>query len=145
MSSKRQKINTVTVYTRVKDYNGIFRADDGLLFCNYCDLSIEWKHKSTIDANCASKKHASQKIIFETREKVQSQQTLQTTLLASASKKEVIEDLIEAFANADIPLEKVNILLPFFKKHLKEGGAIPKAPTLRQLYLPNVFNSISTL
>ena len=46
----------------------------------------------------------------------------------------MIEDLIEAFANADIPLEKVNNLLPFFKKHLKEGGAIPQAPTLRQLY-----------
>ncbi|RHZ81202.1 hypothetical protein Glove_123g3 [Diversispora epigaea] len=51
-----------------------------------------------------------------------------------------IEDLIEAFANADIPLEKINLLLPFFKKHLKEGGAIPQASTLRQIYLPKVFN-----
>src|SRR3954451_7316193 len=140
MASKRQKLCAVTVHTRVKDYNGIFRVDNGLLFCNYCDLSIEWKHKSTIDAHCTSKKHGSQKKIFETKEKAKSQQTLQTTLLSMQSKKEVIEDLIEAFANADIPLEKVNNLLPFFKKHLKEGGAIPQAPTLRQLYLPRVFN-----
>lgn len=37
-------------------------------------------------------------------------------------------------------MEKVNQLIPFFKKHLKEGGAIPQAPTLRQIYLPNVFD-----
>ena len=55
MSSKRQKISAVKVHTRVKDYKGVFRADNGLLFCNYCDLSVEWKHKSTIDAHCASK------------------------------------------------------------------------------------------
>src|SRR6266480_2533529 len=120
MASKRQKTNAVTVRTRVKDYNGVFRADNGLLFCNYCDLSIEWKNKSTIDAHCASKKHGSQKKIFETKEKSKIQQTLQATLLSIESKNEVIEDLIEAFANADIPLEKVNNLLPFFKNILKK-------------------------
>src|SRR6266542_4202477 len=56
------------------------------------------------------------------------------------SKKVVIEDLIEAFSSANIPLEKVNQLLPFFKKHLKEGGSIPQAPTLRQVHLPRVFD-----
>ena len=30
--------------------------------------------------------------------------------------------------------------MPFFKKYLQEGGAIPQAATLRQLYLPNVFS-----
>ncbi|PKC54889.1 hypothetical protein RhiirA1_476493, partial [Rhizophagus irregularis] len=45
-----------------------------------------------------------------------------------------------AFAIADIPLEKVNSLLPFFKKHVKNGGSIPHAPTLRQNYLPNIFD-----
>ena len=30
-------------------------------------------------------------------------------------------------------------MIPFFKKYLKKGGAIPKAPTLRQIYLPSVF------
>ena len=59
------------------------------------------------------------------KRKTKSQQTLETAFLATVSKKEGIEDLIEAFANADIPLEKVNDLLPFFKKHLKKGGAIP--------------------
>ena len=93
-----------------------------------------------MDAHCASKKHGSQKKIFETKEKSKSQQTLQATLLSIESKNEVIENLIEAFANADISLEKVNNLLSFLKKHFKEEGAIPQASTLRQLYLPKVFN-----
>ncbi|RIA81720.1 hypothetical protein C1645_836534 [Glomus cerebriforme] len=58
---------------------------------------------------------------------------------AADLKKQVIEDLIEAFAIADIPFEKVNSLLSFFKKHVKNGGSISQAPTLRQIYLPNVF------
>ena len=67
------------------------------------------------------------------------------TKVASESKKEVIDALIEAFSLANIPLEKVNHLLPFFKKYLKEGGAIPQASTLRQIYLPRVFDKHSSL
>jgi hypothetical protein len=48
--------------------------------------------------------------------------------------------LFEAFTVADIPLEKVNFLLEFFKTYCKEGGAIPQAATLRQLYVPRVFS-----
>ncbi|CAI2199897.1 13018_t:CDS:1, partial [Funneliformis geosporum] len=47
--------------------------------------------------------------------------------------------LIEAFVTADIPLEKVNCLILFFKKHVKNGGSIPQAPTLRRNYLPSIF------
>ncbi|CAG8761162.1 7892_t:CDS:1, partial [Dentiscutata heterogama] len=64
-SLRRQKSNTITVHTRVKEYESIFRADNGLLFCNYCDLSVDWKHKSTIDAHCASKKHLTQQKLYE--------------------------------------------------------------------------------
>ena len=46
-----------------------------------------------------------------------------------------------AFAIADIPLEKVNSFLPFFQKYIKQGGFIPQAPTLRQMYLPQVFEN----
>ncbi len=54
--------------------------------------------------------------------------------------------MIEIFINADIPLEKINSLLLFFKKHLKEDDAISQALTLRQVYLPKVFDKyIDTL
>ncbi|CAI2198567.1 878_t:CDS:1, partial [Funneliformis geosporum] len=51
----------------------------------------------------------------------------------------MIEDLIRAFAGVNIPLEKVNALLPFFKKYLQEEGAILQATTLRQIYLLRIF------
>ena len=66
---------------------------------------------------------------MKTSKKTKNQQTLETTL--TNSKREMIQDLIQAFADADIPLEKINSLIPFFKKYVKEGGAIPQAPTLR--------------
>ena len=39
-------------------------------------------------------------------------------------KKAIIEDLIRVFAGTNILLEKINILLFFFKKYLQEGNAI---------------------
>ncbi|CAH1770558.1 8613_t:CDS:2, partial [Entrophospora sp. SA101] len=95
MTSQRLKNSVVSIHSRIREYPEVFRNDSGIMFCIYCDKSIDWKHKSTIDSH-------------------------------------VNKDLIEAFVGADIPLQKVDKLLPFFKKHLREGGAIPKAPTLRQ-------------
>src|SRR3954447_11864083 len=143
--TKTNKTNAVTVYTRVKEHPDIFCVESGLLFCNYCDLSVEWRHKSTVDSHCLGKKHLAQKKNYEANQSKNNQQTLETTLLAADSKREVVESLIQAFASANIPLEKINSLLPFLKKYLKEGGAIPQAPTLRQLYLPRVFNNYLSL
>ncbi|CAG8665880.1 11777_t:CDS:2 [Rhizophagus irregularis] len=52
----------------------------------------------------------------------------------------ILDDLIEVFAIVDIPLKKVNCLLPFFKKYVKNGGSIPQASTLRQIYLSDIFD-----
>lgn len=135
--TKRRKV--VSVYTRCNEYEGIFRVDDSILFCNYCNISVEWRQKSTVDNHCKSQKHISSVKSHEDKSKSQ-QLTFASTQTAAESKKQLIEELIEAFSIADIPLEKVNSLLPFFKKHIKNGGSIPQAPTLRQLYLPNVFD-----
>ncbi|CAG8620258.1 7277_t:CDS:1, partial [Racocetra fulgida] len=40
---------SVTPYTRVQENLGKFRVVDGLLFCNFCDHSIDWARKSTVD------------------------------------------------------------------------------------------------
>lgn len=138
MTTRQKK---VSIATRLKEHPGVFREDEGVMFCNYCDHSVEWKMKSTVDGHCHSKAHIKNKQAYESKEKSKKQVTLATTQIASESKREVIEDLIKAFSSANIPLEKVNSLLPFFKKYLKEGGAIPQAPTLRQLYLPRVFDN----
>ena len=35
---KTNKANAVTIYTRVNEYPDVFHVENGLLFCNYCDL-----------------------------------------------------------------------------------------------------------
>src|SRR3954452_10709102 len=135
-----QRRKKVSIITRMNERSGVFREDNGVMFCNFCDLSVEWKSKSTVDGHCLSKGHIKQKQTYENNECTRRQATISTITTAAESKKEVIENLIEAFSFANIPLEKITQLLPFFKKYLKEGGAIPQAPTLRQIYLPNVFN-----
>lgn len=136
MANRNKK---VSISTRMSEHPGVFREDGEIMFCNYCDRSIEWRVKSTVDGHCNSNGHIKNKRIYESKEQSKKQVTLSTVKIASESKKEVIEDLIKAFSFANIPLEKINSLLPFFKKHLKEGGAIPQASTLHQLYLPTVF------
>ena len=52
--ARRRIYKNVTVYTRCNEYNGVFRVDDKVLFCNYCNVSVEWKHKSVIDSHYGS-------------------------------------------------------------------------------------------
>jgi hypothetical protein len=139
--TSRFRNSVISIHSRMREYPEVFRDDSGIMFCIYCDKSVDWKHKSTIDSHVNGIKHETNKKKYEAKQRASHQQTLQTTLRAADSKKIVIEDLINAFVGADIPLQKVDKLLPFFKKHLKEGGSIPQAPTLRQIYLPNVFES----
>ena len=134
-----KKRKTVSVHIRCSEYK-VFHVDDNILFCNYCNISVEWKHKSVVDNHCKNQKHISNvRNHKENKDKTQ-QLTLSSAQTAAESKKQLIEDLIEAFTTADIPLEKVNSLLPFFKKYLKNGGSVPQVPTLRQIYLPSVFD-----
>ncbi|RIA89645.1 hypothetical protein C1645_824518 [Glomus cerebriforme] len=51
----------------------------------------------------------------------------------------VVMDLVKAFVKANISLEKVNALQPFFRKYCREGGAVPQADALRRNYLPEIY------
>src|SRR6266540_1598722 len=115
----------VTVFTQQKECSNKLRVDNDVLFYIFCDHSIEWNHKSTVNSHFNSKSHLTNKTLYEKNLCTNCQQTLHFSLSANENKKAVIEDLIRAFARANIPLEKVNVLLPFFKKYLHEGGAIP--------------------
>src|SRR6266540_3497380 len=136
MKKNREK---VTVFIQQKEHPNDFWVDNGVLFCIFCDHSVEWNRKSTIDNHCKSKAHLTKKKLYENNNRTNYQQTLHSSLSANEKKKAVIEDLIRAFTGADIPLEKVNALLSFFKKYMQEGGAILQAVTLRQTYLPCIF------
>ncbi|CAG8793932.1 17888_t:CDS:1, partial [Gigaspora rosea] len=40
MASRNKK---VSIATRMSEHPGVFREDDGTMFCNYCNHSVEWK------------------------------------------------------------------------------------------------------
>jgi hypothetical protein len=58
--AKTNKANAITIYIRVKEHPDVFYIKNSFLFCNYCDLSVEW-HKSTVNSHCLGKKHLAQK------------------------------------------------------------------------------------
>ena len=64
--TKTNKANAITVYTRVKEHSDIFCVESSLLFCNYCDLTVKWRNKSTVDSHCLGKKHLAQKKSMKT-------------------------------------------------------------------------------
>ncbi|CAG8830250.1 24514_t:CDS:2, partial [Gigaspora rosea] len=109
---KMPKIKFVSPQTRVKEYPEHFHVDNNLLF---------------------SKGEQNPAQVF--------QRTLQTTLNAADSRQAIIKNLVETVVMANIPLEKVNNLRPFLQKYCREGGSIPQAPTLRQVYLPGIFEN----
>ncbi|CAG8723392.1 13675_t:CDS:1, partial [Racocetra fulgida] len=63
--------------------------------------------------------HKTNKNNFESQEHAKKQASIRASFSAVDIKNETIEDLIESFAIANIPLEKVDRLIPFFRKHLK--------------------------
>ncbi|GET55154.1 CGG triplet repeat-binding protein 1 [Rhizophagus irregularis DAOM 181602=DAOM 197198] len=139
-----KKRKSISIYTRSKEYKDTFHVDDNILFCNYCNISVEWKYKSVVDSHCSSQKHTLNVKKYEENQNKTQQLTLNSTQITSNSKKQLIEDLIEAFAIADIPLEKVNSLLPFFKKYIKNSDSIPQASKFTyQMYLTSIINVLS--
>jgi hypothetical protein len=52
-----KKEKTISIYIRLSEYKKFFCIDDNILFCIYCNISVEWKHKSVVDNHCKSQKH----------------------------------------------------------------------------------------
>ncbi|CAG8659079.1 24032_t:CDS:2, partial [Gigaspora rosea] len=73
-----------SVHTRVEENPGEFRVDNDVLFCNFCDHSIDWKQKSTVIDHLNSKGHKSNKDAGKNK---LHQQTIAASLSFSESKK----------------------------------------------------------
>jgi hypothetical protein len=134
MSAKR-----TTPYTRQREFPNTFEVLNNTLVCLFCGHSVSWEHKVSISTHINSKTHIKNKKNHEAARNIYSQQTLEGALSVAESKKAVVKDLVKAFVEANIPLEKVNALQPFLRKYCREGGAVPQADTLRRNYLPEIY------
>ncbi|CAB4391603.1 unnamed protein product [Rhizophagus irregularis] len=131
--------STVTVFSRAREFSEDFFADNGKLMCRFCDHSINFQTKNTITAHIGSKTHIRNKNEKKEQQIKKRQPTIQTILNASEIKKTAVNNLVDAFVTADIPLEKIDKLQNWLRENCNEGGFIPKSDTLRRDYLPKLF------
>uniref|UniRef100_A0A667YJ63 U1-type domain-containing protein n=1 Tax=Myripristis murdjan TaxID=586833 RepID=A0A667YJ63_9TELE len=115
---------------RAEQFPGDFYVSGELLFCKFCQHSVNWRRKNTCDDHLLSKSHATTSL---------QRSIISATFKSSDSRKE-FEDFVAMCAEADIALEKMTKLRPFLKKYCRQGGALPEnVSSLRQVHLPQVF------
>nr|XP_055073537.1 CGG triplet repeat-binding protein 1-like [Misgurnus anguillicaudatus] len=142
-SAKKLRNATLSPQFRAEQFPHDFYVTGELLFCKFCQHSIDWKRKDTCTDHLLSKTHMKNKEKHKTASKATT--SIQMCITADAFKssdarKEFVEDFVAVCTEADIPLEKMTKLRPFLKKHCKQGGALPESvSSLRQLHLPRVF------
>ena len=134
----------VTAKERVKQFPAELYEDGGVLFCRFCDHSLDFVRLDTIKDHFKSKKHRMRK---ERKEAESSSDVgpgpVQRTLTTICKSKDLREDFILDFLKmctiADIPVEKTEKMMPFLRKHCKQGGALPESDCLRARYVPKLF------
>ena len=101
-------------------YKEHFRLENKALHCKFCNHIIKHDRKSVIDSHIRSPTHKKRK-----REVENGIEPLQTTIPAiqrvRSEKSEINLHIIGAFTEADIPLEKIDKLRPFFQKYCHNG------------------------
>ncbi|GBC10065.1 hypothetical protein RclHR1_09300012 [Rhizophagus clarus] len=131
--------STVTAASHAREFPEDFFVDNGKLMYCFCDHSINFQTKNTITAHIGSKTHLRNKKEKKEQQIKKRQPTIQTILNASEIKKTVINNLVDAFVTADIPLEKIDKLQNWLRENCNEGGFIPTSVALRHDYLPKLF------
>ncbi|XP_055308042.1 uncharacterized protein LOC129572144 [Sitodiplosis mosellana] len=131
-----------------KTYPNEFRADDSVLFCKMCDVPVTATQKCQVEQHRKTGKHASS-IARKNKTGDNKTQTLLTTVKndTADNDRDAIEfhkDLAKAFAQANIPFHKIThpAVKELFEKHTKY--ALPSVFTLRNKYLPQLFDETLT-
>lgn len=153
-------------HQRVVDFpNEGLAIVDGNLYCNFCDCNVSWSHKSDVAKHIKTEKHEKAKKIqtatgnsvsddvscnpygegnSQLKHKAKRQRSMGDMVSAGQKKNELIGDLITIFAVADIPLQKVDAIRPFLRKHISNGGSIPGSSQLRETHLPRLMPQLDS-
>ena len=118
-----------------------------MLFCCFCEHSVDFTCDDTVKVYLLSKKHAAKKKARKAKScsseapSTSRQMTLGTVIKSRELRVEFVLDYVKMGIVADIPLEKTDKMRPFLEKHHKQAGVLPKIPTLRTTYVPKLFES----
>ena len=125
-------LSSVTAEEREKQFKTDFYADGGVLFCPFCEHSVNFTCVDTVKDHLKINKHAAKK---ESRKaKSSSSEALSTSRLMTLGtvvksrelRAEFVLDYVKMCTVTDIPLKKTDKIHPFLKKHCKQAGASPK-------------------
>ena len=114
-SAKKAKritaIGRVNAQERARQYKEDMYADDGVLFCKFCEHSVDFVRVDTIKDHLKSKKHRVRKAAKASKAEKSlasssRQVTLSTVVKAKDLREEFVLDYIKMCTAADIPLEK---------------------------------------
>ncbi|XP_072035551.1 uncharacterized protein [Amphiura filiformis] len=113
------------------------------LFCKSCELTIDHSRKSSLDTHLTSDKHKKAKRLKTERNRAGRRQvTLDDTQSSAELRTTITHDFIAMCTEADIPMNKTTKMIPFLRKHAKNGGAVPAGEsTLRKYHLPKVYQT----
>ncbi len=139
---------TITPAQRVKEFGVNFTSEGGMLWCKLCNVTVDHIRRQTITDHINSKRYGD-RIKRQAEDAAGPPNKKQATIpgcndratAASAAQEKVVMDLVAAFMAANIPLEKLDnpTLREFVKLNVKGGGAVPKANTLRDIYVQKVY------
>ena len=122
----------ITAHSRASEFTE-FYADNGMLFCKFCVISVSLK-KSTIADHLHSKSH---KEIKEAAKNKSPAGNLHFSLLSRLPKLDLnLSWILWKFAFCRISPSKTEKLKPFLQKYCKNGGSITSGKNMRDYYLP---------
>ena len=132
--AKRSTLVSLTAEERIKQYPVDFYADGGVLFCRFCEHSIDFTHLDTVKNHIKSFiKRSSRKREWKEGASSSKQLALSICIKSEDLRERFVLDYIKMCTVADIPLEKTESTRPFLQKHYKQVGALPQVATLHYL------------
>ena len=127
IAKRSTAVSRVNAQERARQFKD---ADNGVLFCKFCQHSIDFVRVNTIKDHLISKKHCVRKAAKASKAEKSlasssRQVTLSTVVKAKNLREEFVLDYIKMCTVADIPLEKTEKVRPFSQKHCPQAGALP--------------------
>src|SRR2546421_11341284 len=97
-----------------------------IMFCKFYNIIIDHKNKSKVDQHLNTKKHKNNKTAIKRRNiqvnNRENRQTILETFEDTITEKDELNlELVKIFTAANIPLEKIDKLRPFFCKYCKNS------------------------
>uniref|UniRef100_A0A8C0FZ55 Uncharacterized protein n=1 Tax=Chelonoidis abingdonii TaxID=106734 RepID=A0A8C0FZ55_CHEAB len=135
----KSKISMITAVDWVEQFGSqVLHANGDKLFCTSCHVSLDHTRRATHHLNwemhCWETKRKKNKTISSLSKK---------TTESSETRHLAIMELVDAFASADILLEKPDRpkLREFIQQNVQYAGCLPSANKLRQDYLPKALHT----